>query len=105
MLIAILICAVVYSFYRAFTGQGGSGLYDFFDAVTYSSVVIFLVSLAILIVNIKDYKRHWDTGLFLLIGLPLTYSAIHATIDQYHYNRTPDLTVKYALPVNSVLAP
>lgn len=100
ILITILICAVVYSFYRAFTGQGGSGLYDFFDAATYSSIVIFLVSLTILIVNIKDYRKHWDTALFLVLGLPLTYSAIYATIDQYHYNRTPDLSVKYALPVS-----
>ena len=100
ILITILICAVVYSFYRAFTGQGGSGLYDFLDAVTYSSVVIFLISLIILIVNIKDYKKHWDTALFLVLGLPLTYSAIRGTIDQYHYNRTPDLTARYSLPVS-----
>jgi len=100
ILITILICAVVYSFYRAFTGQGGSGLYDFVDAVTYSSVVIFLVPLTILIFNIKDYKKHWDTALFLVLGLPLTYSAIHWTIDRYHYNRTPDLTAKYSLPIS-----
>jgi len=100
ILITILICAVVYSFYRAFTGEGGSGLYDFLDAVTYSSVVIFLVSLTILIFNFKDYKKHWDTALFLLVGLPLTYSAIRWTIDRYHYNRTPDLTAKYILPVS-----
>lgn len=100
ILIAILICGVVYSFYRSFTGDGIGGLYDLFDAATFSSVVIFLVSLTILILNIKDYKKHWDTALFLLLGLPLTYSAIRWTIDRHHYNRTPDLTVKYELPVS-----
>jgi hypothetical protein len=99
ILITILICATIYSFYRAFTGQGGSGLYDFFDAVTYSSVILFLVSLTILIANIRNYKKHWDTALFLILGLPLTYSAVGWTIGQYQYNRTPDLTAKYALPV------
>lgn len=37
---------------------------------------------------------------FMLIGLPMTVTAVLGTIDQIHYNRTPDLSVKYALPVD-----
>lgn len=90
----------MYSFFRMFTGQGGSGLYDFFDALVYSSIVLFLASLTVLLFNIKNYKQHWDTIIFLLVGLPLTITAIRGTIDQIHYNRTPDLSVKYELPVS-----
>ncbi len=98
-LISVLIIGLLYSFFRMFTGQGGSGLYDFFDALVYSSIVLFLASLTVLLFNIKNYKQHWDTIIFLLVGLPLTITAIRGTIDQIHYNRTPDLSVKYDLPV------
>jgi hypothetical protein len=100
LLIAILVFGIIYSFYKAFTGQGGSGLYDFFDAIVYSSIAIFLTSLTILILNTSNYKNHWDTALFVLLGLPLTFSAIRGAIDEYHYNRTPDLTVKYETPIS-----
>jgi hypothetical protein len=83
-----------------FTGQGGSGLYDFFDALVYSSIVLFLAALTVLLFSIKNYKQHWDTVIFLLVGLPLTITAIRGTIEQIHYNRTPDLSVKYELPVS-----
>ena len=99
-LISVLIIGLLYSFFRMFTGQGGSGLYDFFDALVYSSIVLFLASLIVLLFNIKNYKQHWDAIIFLLVGLPLTITAIRETIDQIHYNRTPDLSVKYELPVS-----
>lgn len=99
-LTSILIIGLLYSLFRMFTGQGGSGLYDFFDALIYSSIVLFLASLTVLLFNIKNYKQHWDTVIFLLAGLPLTITAIRGTIDQIHYNRTPDLSVKYELPVS-----
>lgn len=89
----------MYSFFRMFTGQGGSGLYDFFDTLVYSSIVLFTTSLTILLFNIKNYRTQWDTFIFLIIGLPLTITAISGTIDPIHYNRTLDLTVKYELPV------
>jgi hypothetical protein len=100
LLTLTLIIGLLYSFFRMFTGQGGSGLYDFFDALVYSSIVLFLASLTVLLFNIKNYKQHWDTVIFLLVGLPLTIVAIRGTIDQIHYNRTPDLSVKYELPVS-----
>src|SRR5690349_18729123 len=100
LLTSILIIGLLYSFFRMFTGQGGSGLYDFFDALVYSSIVLFLVSLTVLLFSIKNYKQHWDTVIFLLVGLPLTITAIRGTIEQIHYNRTPDLSVKYELPVS-----
>lgn len=99
-LISVLIIGLLYSFFRMFTGQGGSGLYDFFDALVYSSIVLFLASLTILLFNIKSFRQHWDTIISLLVGLPLTITAIRGTIDQIHYNRTPDLSVKYELPVS-----
>src|SRR5688572_11344258 len=93
ILISILAGGLIYSFYRAFTGEGGSGLGDFYDALAYSSVVLFLVALAILLANVKDYKNHWDTLIFLLIGLPLTFYEVQWIIELNHYNRTPDLSV------------
>lgn len=98
-LIAILAFGLIYSFYKLFTGQGGSGLYDFLDALVYTSIVLFLLALCVLLFNIKGYKQHWDSVFFLLLGLPLTISAVQGAIENYHYNRNPDLSVKYMRPV------
>ena len=100
ILIAILAFGLIYSFYKLFTGQGGSGLYDFIDALVYVSIALFLSSLLVLLFNIKQYKQHFDSLFFLLLGLPLTISAIQSTIENYYYNRTPDLSVKYRRPVS-----
>jgi hypothetical protein len=99
LLVSILVIGLLYSFFTMISGQGGSGLYKFFDALVYSSIVLFTASLTILLFNIRNYKAHWDTFIFLIIGFPLTITAIRGSIDQIHYNRTPDLTVKYELPV------
>lgn len=96
---SILIGGLIYSFYRAFTGEGGSGLYDFFDALTYSSVALFIVSLMILVVKIRDFRNHWPAFIFLLIGFPLTLDLALGIISNAEYNRTPDLSVKYKLPI------
>src|SRR5688572_55132 len=95
ILTAILIIGTVYSFYRAFTGEGGSGLYDFVDAISYSSVVLFIVSLTIILINVRHLRRHIDTIIFLIIGLPLTFTTAMGELNYYDYNRDPDLTVKY----------
>jgi len=100
ILIAILICGVIYSFIRLFSGSGGSGMYDFFDAVVYSSIVIFISALTIFIYNVKKIKEHLDTFFFLLISLPLTIIAIQSEIQSKHSNRMPDLSIKYVLPVD-----
>lgn len=99
ILTSILICGLVYSFYRAFTGEGGSGLGDLFDALMYSSIALFIVSFIIVVVNIKDLRNHWPTFIFLLIGFPLTLDFVLGVIAEEEYNRTPDLSVKYELPV------
>jgi hypothetical protein len=99
ILTTILICGLFYSFYRAFTGEGGSGLYDLLDALTYSSIALFTVSLVILVINIKDFKIHWPAFIFLLIGAPLTLDFVLGMIAEAEYNRTPNLSVKYELPV------
>ncbi len=99
-LIVLLTLGLLYSFYRAFTGTGGSGLYDFFDALALTSVVLFISSLLILVINYRKIKRHLDTLLFLLIGLPLTFMALKGTVESIHYNRKPDLTAKYPRPIS-----
>jgi hypothetical protein len=100
ILMSILIIGLLYSFFRMFTGEGGSGLYDFFDALVYSSIVLFFTSLTVLLIGIKDFRRQRSTIIFMAIGLPLTITAVRGTIDKIHYNRTPDLSVKYELPVD-----
>ena len=100
ILIAILICGVIYSFIRLFSGSGGSGLYDFFDALVYSSIAIFISALSVFILNIKKIKKHLDTFIFLLISLPLTIIAIQSKIYSIHSNRMPDLSIKYERPVD-----
>ena len=99
-LIVLLILGLLYSFFRAFTGSGGSGLYDFFDALALTSVVLFISSLVILVINYRKIKRHFDTLLFLLIGLPLTFMAVNGTVESIHYNRKPDLAAKYPRPIS-----
>jgi hypothetical protein len=99
ILTSILIGGLLYSFYRAFTGHGGSGLYDFFDALMYSSIVLFIVSLIILTVNFRDLRNHWPAFIFMLIGFPLTLNLALEIIADAEFNRTTDLSVKYELPV------
>jgi hypothetical protein len=96
----ILSLGLIYSFFRLFSGHGGSGLYDFFDAVTYSSIIIFIASLTIILFNIRKLGKHKDTIVFLLLGLPLTISAMSDQIRYINYNKEPDLKAEYPNPVN-----
>ena len=100
ILIAILICGIIYSFIRMFSGTGGSGLYDFFDAIIYSSIAICISALIVLIFNLRKLRKHLDTFIFLIIGLPLTILAIQSKINSIHSNRIPDLSIKYERPVS-----
>jgi hypothetical protein len=95
----ILVLGIVYSFYRAFSGQGGSGLYDFFDALSYSSIALSVVAAILIVINFRDLKNHWPAIIFFLIGLPLTLTSIFDVIGEIEYNRAPDLSAKYDLPV------
>lgn len=99
ILFAILISGIIYSFIRMFSGTGGSGLYDFFDAIIYSSIAICISALIVLIFNIKKLRKHLDTFIFFFIGLPLTILAVQSKIYSIHSNRMPDLSIKYERPV------
>jgi hypothetical protein len=90
---------IVYSIYKLFTGQGGGGLGDFFGALGYTSIILFLASLTIIVINYRQLKKHFDTFLFLLLGLPMTVMATGGLIENINYNRIPDLTPKYPKPV------
>ncbi len=99
LLIIVLVLGIIYSFYRAFTGPGGSGLYDFFDALALTSELLFILSLIILVINYRKIKQHVATIFFLSLGLPYTFIVTKNAIESIHYNRTPDLTVKYQRPI------
>jgi len=100
MLAVVFTAGVVYSFYKLFSGHGGSGLYDFVDAITYSSVVLFFASAAVLLTRIGQLKDQHGAILFLLIGLPLTITLANQEIENYRYDLPPDLTPPYSRPVS-----
>ena len=100
-LAGLLILGFLYSFYRLFSGRGGSGLGDFIDGLSYTSIILFIASLTIIVFNFKRLKKYGDTFLFLLLGLPITVMAATGIIRNITYNRTPDLTPKYPRPISS----
>src|SRR5882672_3214186 len=100
ILAAIFMAGLIYSFYRLFTGNGGSGLYDFVDAITYSSAVLFFASAAVLLARIRRWKEQHGAISFLLIGLPLTITLANQEIEVYRYNLPPDLAPQYSRPVS-----
>ncbi len=99
-LLTILGLGFLYSIYKLFTGHGGSGLGDFFDGLVYTSVILFVVSLSIILFQFRQVKKYADTFLFLLLGLPMTIMAANGLVHNINYNRTPDLTAKYPRPFN-----
>lgn len=101
LLLTISGLGLTYSFYKLFTGEGGSGLSDFFDGLGYTSVILFLASLTIILLillHVRQLKQYADTFLFLLLGLPMTIMAVYVLLDNMNYERTPDLTAKYPRP-------
>ena len=90
---------IAYSIFKLFNGHGGSGLGDFIDGIGYTSLTIFFAALTILIFNFKRLKKHFDTLLFLLLGLPMTVMAAGGLMQSINYNRTPNLTANYSRPV------
>ena len=90
---------IAYSIFKLFKGHGGSGLGDFIDGIGYTSLTIFFAALTILIFNFKRLKKHFDTLLFLLLGLPMTVMAAGGLMQSINYNRTPNLTANYSRPV------
>ena len=97
-LITILGLGLIYSIYKLFTGQGGGGFSDFLDGLCYTSLILFLASLTIILFHIRQIKKYADTFLFLLIGLPMSMMTAKGLVHNINYNRTPDLTAKYPRP-------
>ena len=97
-LLTILILGLLYSIYKLFTSQGGGGLGDFVDGLGYTSLFLFFASLTIIIFHIRQIKKYADTFLFLLLGLPMTIMAASGAIQNFNYNKKPDLTAKYPRP-------
>jgi len=100
-LIVISGLGFLYSLFRLFSGQGGSGLEDFNDGLALTCLVIFISALVIIVFNLRHLKKHIDTFVFLLVGLPMTIIIAKSTIANIDYNRTPDLSPKYPRPVTS----
>src|SRR5262245_27236744 len=101
ILTTFLVIGLVYSFYKLFTGHGGAGLGDFIDGLGYTSVVLFVFSLAIILFNIRNLKGHSEVFAFLLLGLPMTVMAAKGIVQNINYNRAPDLSPKYPRPLTS----
>lgn len=97
ILFSLLGFGILYSMYRALSGEGGSGLYDFVDAMAYTSMVVSVSSVVVLCFNLKNYKKHLDTFILFLLGLPLTIIAVMGFTQDMYLDRDPDLTPKYRL--------
>jgi hypothetical protein len=98
LLVAILGLGLLYSIYKFFNGQGGSGLGDFVDGLGYTSLLLFIASLIIIVLHIREINKYSDTFLFLFLGLPMTIMAANGLVHNINYNRTADLTAKYPRP-------
>lgn len=98
-LTTVLIIVIIYSVYKLFTGQGGSGLYDFVAALHYGSIFLFLCSLTILLLNYKDLNNQIGTVIFLILSLPFTLSSAIGLFNFMDYNRNPNLVARYSIPV------
>ena len=98
LLVTILGLGLLYSIYKLFTGQGGGGLGDFFYGLGYTSLILFVTSLTIIVFHIRQIKKYADTFLFLLLGLPMSIMAANGLVHNINYNRIPDFTAKYPRP-------
>ncbi len=103
LLFTILGLGLFYSSYKLFTSQGGGGLGGFYDSLGYTSLILFLAALTILLSHIQEIKKHSDTLIFLLLGLPMTIIAAKELVHNIAYNRTPDLTPKYSRPFSQTI--
>ncbi len=100
-LIVISGLGLLISFIRLFSGHGGSGLYDLFDTLVLTSLIIFISALVIILLNVRHLETHGDTFLFLFIALPMTINVVKNVTANIIYNRTADLSPKYPRPVTS----
>lgn len=100
LLLTILGLGLFYCFFKLFTGQGGGGLGDFFDALALTSLILFITALLIILVNVRQLRKHVDTFIFLLLSLPITIGITKNIFASIKYNQTPDLSPKYPRPVS-----
>ena len=101
LLSTITLGGLAYSIYRLVSGQGGSGLGDFFDALAISSIILFITACAVILVRLRTIKTQPSAFLFLAISLPFTITTIRSGISEYQYNRQPNLTPRYVRPVSN----
>lgn len=73
ILLAIFVVGLTTSFIRLLTGTGGSGIGDFLDAIVYSSIILFLASIMIMILGFNQLKSNTTIWFFLLISVPFTF--------------------------------
>lgn len=102
-LATLLGIGLVYSFFRLFTGQGGSGLGNFIDGLGYTSLIIFSASLTIIVFNLRHLNQQSSNFLFLFLGLPMTIMATVGIVRNFRYNKKPDLSATYPRPVTQKL--
>jgi hypothetical protein len=100
-LVTIGIIGLLYSLFRLFSGNGGSGLGDFNDSISITLMVLSFSALLILVFNLRNLKNHFDTIVFFLAGLPMAITIGKNLVEYIHYNRNPDLTYNYQRPVTS----
>jgi len=96
----IFILGLVIALIRSANSQGGGGLEDLLETLGYTTIVLFILSLIILIVNLNNLKHHFDTILVLILTFPMIYSVINNFFEERQNNRIPDLTIKYRRPVS-----
>jgi hypothetical protein len=101
LLSALLGIGLLYSFYKLFTGHGGAGLPDFIEGLGYTSIALFIFSLAVIVFNVKHLKTQSGAFIFLLLALPMTMMAAKGIVQNISYNRNPDLRPKYPRPFTS----
>lgn len=100
ILLPILILGAILTFLQLFHGHGGEEFDNFVNGLTYTSIIIELVSLILLLVHIKRLKENLEILIFVFIGLPFTVQFCYDKINKSYENRTPDLTPKYYRPID-----
>ncbi len=100
LLATIFGAGICLAIFKLLTGQNGSGLGNAIDMLVYASCTLFIASLLVITIRFKEIKRHQGAFLFLLLSIPLTFSAVKNIVIITNYNRKPNLTAKYARPVS-----
>jgi len=91
---------VTYAIFKLLSGTGGSGLEDSIEALAFVSLLIFILSFGIIILNIRKIKNLLIPVVFLIISLPLSIAVVKSQLLQHRQNRAPDLTPKYSRPIS-----